>query len=148
MFTGFRRILFGDPLPTAAEVEQRLTKLKALAVFSSDALSSVAYATEEILWVLVLAGTGYLHLSIPIALAISALAIIVASSYYQTVHGYPSGGGAYVVAEENLGKWPGLIAAAALLIGYVLTVSVSIAAGVEAITSAIPPLFPYRPAGV
>jgi amino acid transporter len=144
MFTGFRRILFGDPLPTAAEVEQRLTKLKALAVFSSDALSSVAYATEEILWVLVLAGAGYLHLSIPIALAIAALAIVVASSYYQTVHGYPSGGGAYVVAEENLGKWPGLIAAAALLIGYVLTVSVSIAAGVEAITSAIPPLFPYR----
>ena len=144
MFTGFRRILFGDPLPTAAEVEQRLTKIKALAVFSSDALSSVAYATEEILWVLVLAGTGYLHLSIPIALAIATLAIIVASSYYQTVHGYPSGGGAYVVAEENLGKWPGLIAAAALLIGYVLTVSVSIAAGVEAVTSAISILFPYR----
>jgi amino acid transporter len=144
MFTGFRRILFGDPLPTAAEVEQRLTKIKALAVFSSDALSSVAYATEEILWVLVLAGTGYLHLSIPIALAIALLAIIVASSYYQTVHGYPSGGGAYVVAEENLGKWPGLVAAAALLIGYVLTVSVSIAAGVEAITSAVPTLFPYR----
>jgi amino acid transporter len=144
MFTDFRRILFGDPLPTAAEVEQRLTKIKALAVFSSDALSSVAYATEEILWVLVLAGTGYLHLSIPIALAIATLAIVVASSYYQTVHGYPSGGGAYIVAEENLGKWPGLIAAAALLIGYVLTVSVSVAAGVEAVTSAIPILFPYR----
>ncbi len=144
MFTGFRRILFGDPLPTASEAEQRLTKIKALAVFSSDALSSVAYATEEILWVLILAGTGYLYLSIPIAMAIAALAIIVASSYYQTVHGYPSGGGAYVVAEENLGKWPGLIAAAALLIGYVLTVSVSIAAGVEAVTSAIPILFPYR----
>ncbi|MFL7792163.1 MAG: APC family permease [Anaerolineae bacterium] len=144
MFTDFRRILFGDPLPTAAEAEQRLTKIKALAVFSSDALSSVAYATEEILWVLVLAGMGYLHLSIPIALAIATLAIIVASSYYQTVHGYPSGGGAYVVAEENLGKWPGLVAAAALLIGYVLTVSVSVAAGVEAVTSAIPILFPYR----
>ncbi|MBN1812151.1 MAG: APC family permease [Anaerolineae bacterium] len=144
MFTGFRKILFGDPLPTASEVEQRLTKIKALAVFSSDALSSVAYATEEILLVLILAGTGYLHLSIPIALAIAALAIIVASSYYQTVHGYPSGGGAYVVAEENLGKWPGLVAAAALLIGYVLTVSVSVAAGVEAVTSAIPILFPYR----
>ena len=144
MFTDFRRILFGDPLPTTAEAEQRLTKIKALAVFSSDALSSVAYATEEILWVLVLAGMGYLYLSIPIALAIATLAIIVAISYYQTVHGYPSGGGAYVVAEENLGKWPGLVAAAALLIGYVLTVSVSVAAGVDAITSAIPVLFPYR----
>jgi amino acid transporter len=144
MFTGFRKILFGNPLPTASESEQRLTKIKALAVFSSDALSSVAYATEEILWVLVLAGTGYLYLSIPIAMAIAALAIIVASSYYQTVHGYPSGGGAYVVAEENLGKWPGLVAAAALLIGYVLTVSVSAAAGVEAVTSAFPILLPYR----
>jgi amino acid transporter len=144
MFTGFRRVLFGDPLPTASEEEQRLTKIKALAVFSSDALSSVAYATEEILLVLVAAGTAYLGLSIPIALAIALLAIVVAISYYQTVHGYPSGGGAYVVAEENLGKWPGLIAAAALLIGYVLTVSVSIAAGVEAVTSALPALFPYR----
>jgi amino acid transporter len=144
LFNGFRRILFGDPLPTALEVEQRLTKVKALAVFSSDALSSVAYATEEILWVLVMAGTGYLYLSVPIALAIATLAIIVASSYYQTVHGYPSWGGAYVVAEENLGKWPGLVAAAALLIGYVLTVSVSVAAGVEAVTSAFPVLFPYR----
>jgi amino acid transporter len=144
MFTGFRRILFGNPLPTASEEEQRLTKLKALAVFSSDALSSVAYATEEILLVLVMAGTAYLGLSVPVALAIAALAIIVATSYYQTVHGYPSGGGAYVVAEENLGKWPGLVAAAALLIGYVLTVSVSIAAGVEAVTSAIPALFPHR----
>jgi amino acid transporter len=144
MFTSLRKILFGSSLPTASEAEQRLTKIKALAVFSSDALSSVAYATEEILWVLVLAGTGYLSFSIPIALAIATLAIIVATSYYQTVHGYPSGGGAYVVAEENLGIWPGLIAAAALLIGYVLTVSVSVAAGVEAITSAFPVLFPYR----
>lgn len=144
MFTSFRKILLGDPLPTASEVHQRLNKLKALAVFSSDALSSVAYATEEFLLVLVLAGKGYLHLSIPIAVAIAALAIIVASSYCQTVHGYPSGGGAYVVAEENLGKWLGLVAAVALLIGYVLTVSVSAAAGVEAVTSAIPTLFPYR----
>ncbi|MBN1977951.1 MAG: APC family permease [Anaerolineae bacterium] len=144
MFTDLRRILFGDPLPTASETEQRLTKIKALAVFSSDALSSVAYATEEILLVLVLAGTGYLYLSIPIALAIAALAIIVAISYYQTVHGYPSGGGAYVVAEENLGKWPGLIAAAALLNDYVLTVAVSMTAGIAAITSAFPSLFSYR----
>jgi amino acid transporter len=144
MFTGFRRILFGNPLPTASEVEQRLTKIKALAVFSSDALSSVAYATEEILWVLVLAGAGYLYLSIPVALAIAGLLIIVASSYYQTVHGYPSGGGAYIVAYDNLGIWPGLTAAAALLIDYVLTVAVSITAGIAAITSAFPALLPYR----
>jgi amino acid transporter len=144
MLGSLRRLIFGNPLPTAAEVEQRLTKIKALAVFSSDALSSVAYATEEILWVLALAGTAFLGFSIPIALAIAVLAMIVAFSYYQTVHGYPSGGGAYVVAEENLGVWPGLIAAAALLIGYVLTVSVSVAAGVEAVTSAFPTLFPHR----
>ncbi len=144
MLGSLRRLIFGNPLPTAAEAEQRLTKIKALAVFSSDALSSVAYATEEILWVLVLAGTAALGFSIPIALAIAMLAIIVAFSYYQTVHGYPSGGGAYVVAKENLGVWPGLVAAAALLIGYVLTVSVSVAAGVEAVTSAFPALFPHR----
>jgi amino acid transporter len=129
MLGSLRRLIFGNPLPTAAEAEQRLTKIKALAVFSSDALSSVAYATEEILWVLVLAGTAALGFSIPIALAIAMLAIVVAFSYYQTVHGYPSGGGAYVVAKENLGVWPGLVAAAALLIGYVLTVAVSTTAG-------------------
>jgi amino acid transporter len=110
MFAGFRRFIIGNPLPTASEAGQRLSKLKALAVFSSDALSSVAYATEEILWVLVLAGTAALGYSVPIALAIGALTMIVAFSYYQTVHGYPSGGGAFVVAEENLGVWPGLSA--------------------------------------
>jgi amino acid transporter len=144
MFSGFRRFMLGNPLPTASEAEQRLSKLKALAVFSSDALSSVAYATEEILWVLILAGTTALGFSVPIALAIGVLAMIVAFSYYQTVHGYPSGGGAYIVARENLGVWPGLVAAAALLIGYVLTVSVSVAAGVGAVTSAYSTLFPYR----
>jgi amino acid transporter len=142
--SAIRRLLLGSPLPTDAESHQRLTKVQALAVFSSDALSSVAYATEEILLVLVLAGSSALGLSLPIALTISALLAIVATSYYQTVHGYPSGGGAYIVAHDNLGVWPGLTAAAALLIDYVLTVAVSITAGVAAITSAFPGLLPFR----
>jgi amino acid transporter len=144
MLTGARRLLLGSPLPTAEEVHQRLTKVKALAVFSSDALSSVAYATEEILLVLVVAGAAALGLSLPIALVIAVLLAIVATSYYQTIHGYPSGGGAYIVAYDNLGVWPGLIAAAALLIDYVLTVAVSITAGIAALTSAFPALLPFR----
>jgi amino acid transporter len=144
MLTGIRRLLLGSPLPTAEEVHQRLTKVKALAVFSSDALSSVAYATEEILLVLVVAGSAALGLSLPIALVIAGLLAIVATSYYQTIHGYPLGGGAYIVAYDNLGVWPGLTAAAALLIDYVLTVAVSITAGIAAITSAFPALFPFR----
>lgn len=144
MLTSARKLIFGSPLPTAAEVHQRLTKVKALAVFSSDALSSVAYATEEILLVLVVAGPAVLGLSWPIALAIASLLLVVATSYYQTIHGYPSGGGAYIVAYDNLGVWPGLTAAAALLIDYVLTVAVSITAGVAAITSALPALYPFR----
>jgi amino acid transporter len=123
---------------------ESLPKTKALAVFSSDALSSVAYATEEILLALVVVGPAVLSLSLPIAFAITALLVIVATSYYQTVHGYPSGGGAYIVAHENLGQGPGLTAAAALLIDYVLTVSVSITAGVVALTSAFPSLAPLR----
>jgi len=144
MLTAVRRFLFGSPLPTAEEVHQRLTKVKALAVFSSDALSSVAYATEEILLVLVVAGSAALGFSLPIALVIAGLLAIVATSYYQTIHGYPSGGGAYIVAYDNLGVWPGLTAAAALLIDYVLTVAVSITAGIAAITSAFPVLLPFR----
>jgi len=144
MFRPVRRFLFGSPLPTTEEVHQRLTKVKALAIFSSDALSSVAYATEEILLVLVVAGTAALQTSLPIALAIAGLLTIVAISYYQTIHGYPSGGGAYIVAHDNLGIWPGLTAAAALLIDYVLTVAVSITAGVAAITSAFPLLIPFQ----
>jgi len=144
MLTAVRRFLFGSPLPTAEEVHQRLTKVKALAVFSSDALSSVAYATEEILLVLVVAGSAALGFSLPIALVIAGLLAIVATSYYQTIHGYPSGGGAYIVAYDNLGVWPGLTAAAALLIDYVLTVAVSTTAGIAAITSAFPVLLPLR----
>ncbi len=123
---------------------ERLTKIKALAVFSSDALSSVAYATEEIMLMLIVAGSAAVGLAWPIGLAIAALIAIVAFSYYQTVHAYPSGGGSYIVAHDNLGQMPGLVAAAALLTDYVLTVSVSITAGVAAITSAFPVLYPYR----
>jgi len=144
MLTFARKLIYGSPLPTAAEVHQRLTRVKALAVFSSDALSSVAYATEEILLVLIVAGPAALKLSWPIALAIAGLLLVVATSYYQTIHGYPSGGGAYIVAYDNLGVWPGLIAASALLIDYVLTVAVSITAGVAAITSALPTLHQLR----
>jgi amino acid transporter len=144
MISPVRRIFLGQPLPSEAEAHQRLTKVKALAVFSSDALSSVAYAAEEILLVLIVAGTAALQASLPISVAIVLLLVIVATSYYQTIHGYPSGGGAYIVAFDNLGAWPGLTAAAALLIDYVLTVAVSVTAGVAAITSALPDLLPYR----
>lgn len=144
MTLDLRRIIIGAPLPSARQAHERLSKVLALAVFSSDALSSVAYATEEILLVLVLAGTGALVFSLPIAVAIVLLLAIVATSYYQTVHGYPSGGGAYIVAMDNLGEWPGLTAGAALLIDYVLTVAVSVTAGVAALTSAFPPLLHYR----
>ncbi|MDH7489361.1 MAG: APC family permease [Anaerolineae bacterium] len=123
---------------------ERLTKVKALAVFSSDALSSVAYATEEIMLMLIVAGSAAVGLAWPIALGIAALLVIVAFSYYQTVHAYPKGGGSYIVAHENLGQLPGLTAAAAILTDYVLTVSVSITAGVAAITSAFPILYPHR----
>jgi amino acid transporter len=144
MLTSLRRILIGTPLPSEHTIHERLSKIQALAVFSSDALSSVAYATEEILLVLVVAGSAALGLSLPIALVIAGLLAIVATSYYQTIHGYPSGGGAYIVAYDNLGVWPGLTAAAALLIDYVLTVAVSITAGIAAITSAFPALLPCR----
>jgi amino acid transporter len=144
MAISWRNLIVGSPLRTAEQVHQRLTKTKALAIFSSDALSSVAYATEEILLVLVVAGTAAFHLAMPIALTITGLLVIVAISYYQTIHGYPSGGGAYIVAHENLGVWPGLVAAAALLIDYVLTVAVSITAGILAIISAAPELLPWR----
>jgi amino acid transporter len=139
-----KRLLLGSPLPTFRKKHQRLPKLLGLAVFSSDALSSVAYATEEILLILIEAGSVALFLSWPISLAIVALLFIVTTSYYQTIHAYPSGGGAYIVARENLGVNAGLVAAAALMIDYVLTVSVSIAAGVAAITSAFPALYTQR----
>jgi len=139
-----KRILVGSPLHSTELHEQRLTKKAALTVFASDNLSSAAYATEEILLVLMLAGTAALHSVIPVATAIATLLIIVVLSYAQLIHAYPSGGGAYTVAKENLGITAGLVAAAALLIDYVLTVAVSVAAGVAAITSAFPSLFEHR----
>lgn len=139
-----RRTLIGEPLATNEASHQRLSKFKALAVFSSDALSSTSYATEAILLVLVAVGTGALAVSWPIALGIVGLMLVVAFSYYQTVHAYPNGGGAYIVSKDNLGTGPGLVAAASLLIDYILTVAVSVSAGVAALTSAFPELAPNR----
>jgi len=139
-----KRWLLGRTLATAQASHERLSNPVALAIFSSDPLSSVAYATEEILLVLILAGTAALHYSIGISIVIVGLVVIVAASYRQTIYAYPSGGGAYVVAKTNLGEMPGLVAAAALLIDYVLTVAVSVAAGIAAITSAVPALHDYR----
>ena len=141
MVTAVKRLLVGNPLKTQQAVHERLTKKTALAVFSSDALSSTAYATEEILLVLAAAvafGQAYaFHYVVPISIGIAVLLAIVATSYRQTIHAYPSGGGAYIVAKENLGTTPGLVAGASLLVDYVLTVSVSIAAGVAAVTSMV-----------
>jgi amino acid transporter len=139
-----KRLLVGLPLKTAQAVHERLSKRLALAVFSSDALSSVAYATEEILLVLVLAGTAAVSASIPISLMIILLLTILTLSYQQIIYEYPAGGGAYIVAKDNLGELPGLTAGAALMIDYVLTVSVSVAAGIAALTSAMPSLLPHR----
>jgi amino acid transporter len=137
-----KHFLIGAPLATAAAPHERLNKIRALAVFSSDALSSVAYATEETMKVLILAGLGALSLTMSVSITIALLLAIVATSYRQTISAYPNGGGSYIVASDNLGKVPGLVAAAALMIDYVLTVAVSIAAGVDAITSAFPVLLP------
>src|SRR5215217_3351752 len=141
MATAVKRLLVGRALRTEQASHERLTKKTALAVFSSDALSSTAYATEEILLVLAVAAAatsgGSFSFVVPVSVGIAVLLAIVATSYRQTIHAYPSGGGAYIVAKENLGTTPGLIAAASLLADYVLTVSVSIAAGVAAITSAV-----------
>ena len=139
-----KRVLIGAPIRSEHEVHERLTKLKGLAVFASDNISSSAYATEEIMRVLVLAGAGALALTMPLTIAIVVMLGIVVTSYQQTVRAYPNGGGSYIVASENLGDIAGLIAGSALLIDYVLTVAVSIAAGIAAITSAFPETFPWR----
>lgn len=136
-------LLFGKPFSNAVAHAQRLRKLKALPILSSDALSSVAYGTEEILRVLVIGGVAALALSIPIAIAICVLLLLLGASYFQTIEAYPNGGGAFTVAKDNLGVLPSLLAAAALLIDYLLTVAVSVAAGVHAITSAAPQLAHY-----
>ncbi len=143
MASRFKQLLLGDPLHNEEFAHQRLSNPIALAVFASDALSSTAYATGEILIVLVAAGSAVLHLAWPISVAIGILLTVVTISYRQTIKAYPGGGGAYIVAKENLGTMPGLTAGAALLVDYVLTVAVSISAGTAAITSAWPALRPF-----
>ncbi len=138
-----KRVLFGEPFPTRAEMHERLDKVRALAVFASDPISSNAYATEAIMTVLLLMGATALKLTLPLALGVMTLVLLVVFSYTQTITHYPKGGGAYMVTKDNLGTLPSLFAAAALLIDYILTVSVSVSAGVRAITSALPQLFPY-----
>jgi amino acid transporter len=139
-----KRLLVGPPMSLAQARHERLGKAVALAVFASDPLSSVAYATEEILLVLILAGHAALSYSLPVALGIAGLLAVVVISYRQTVAAYAQGGGAYLVAKDNLGIFPALTAAAALLTDYVLTVSVSVAAGIAALTSAFPALLAHR----
>jgi hypothetical protein len=144
VFNPLKRLLLGTPLPSSQAPHERLTKVTGLAVLSSDALSSVAYATDAMLEVLVPAGLLAVGTMRPLAFLIATLLIIVTFSYRQTIHAYPQGGGAYIVAKDNLGVVPGLVAATALMIDYVLTVSVSVAAGVAAVVSAAPPVSRYR----
>jgi amino acid transporter len=145
MYSTLKRIFIGAPIPTSEEHHQRLAKKIALAVFASDAISSTAYATEEILIVLVAAG-GYAAFSylVPISLVVVVLLAIVVTSYRQTLYAYPSGGGSYIVSRENLGSTPALVAGSSLLVDYILTVAVSVSAGTAAITSAFASLSPYR----
>lgn len=140
----FRSLILGSPLPTYAIEEKRLNKIRALAAFSPDALSSIAYANQEIYLGLLVAGSAGLSLTLPIGIAITGVLAIVAISYFQTIHAYPSGGGSYIVARGNLGTIPGLVAAAALMVDYVLTAAVSLTAGLEALSSAFPILWDYR----
>ena len=140
---GLRSLILGKPIASARQLHERLSKVKALAVLSSDPLSSVAYATEQTLAVLLLAGAGAISFSLPIGAAIVVLLLIVGLSYRQTIKAYPNGGGSYIVAKDNLGPVAGLAAAAALTTDYVLTVSVSVSAGVQAVTSAAPELVPF-----
>jgi amino acid transporter len=144
MLSRLKDLLIGPALPTQSIAHKQLNKIRALAAFSPDALASIAYANQEIYLGLVVAGAAGLVLAWPIGVAITLLLVIVATSYYQTIQGYPSGGGSYVVARENLGTLPGLVTAAALLIDYLLTAAVSLTAGVEAISSAFPALYHYR----
>ena len=144
MFIRLKDFLIGPPLPTRQLGEKKLNKIRALAAFSPDALSSIAYANQEIYLGLLIAGSAGLVMAWPIGLAVVIVLTIAAISYYQTIHAYPSGGGSYVVARSNLGTLPGLVAAGALLIDYVLTAAVSLTAGVDAIASAFPALWPYR----
>src|SRR5574341_1520814 len=141
MFSRLKDLIIGPALPTSLARHKKLNKVRALAAFSPDALSSIAYANQEIFLGLVVAGSAGLAFSFPISAIITLLLGIVALSYYQTVHSYPSGGGSYIVARHNLGTLPGLVAGSALMIDYVLTAAVSLTAGVEAMASAIPALW-------
>ncbi|MFM2307942.1 MAG: hypothetical protein RLY87_62, partial [Chloroflexota bacterium] len=144
MLSELKRVLVGKPLANEQLAHERLPKRTALAVFSSDALSSVAYATEAILIALLYANREALGLATPISIGIVILLVTVAFSYRQTIMAYPQGGGSYIVSRDNLGKVPSLVAASSLLIDYILTVAVSMSAGVAAITSALPALDPWR----
>nr|MBP7688903.1 APC family permease [Thermoflexales bacterium] len=144
MIDKIKHLLIGPPLPTFQLADNRLNKLRALAAFSPDALSSIAYANQEIYLGLIVAGSAGLALAWPIGLTIAGLLFIVALSYFQTIHAYPSGGGSFIVARANLGTLAGLISATALLLDYLLNVAVSTTAGVAAIASAFPALWPYR----
>jgi amino acid transporter len=145
MYSALKRLVVGPPIASSEEQHTRLGRPTALSVFASDAISSTAYATEEVLLVLMpIAGMAALGDLVPIALVVGLLLAIVITSYRQTIHAYPNGGGSYVVSRENLGRHPSLVAGAALLVDYVLTVAVSISAGVAAMTSAFSELRPYR----
>lgn len=139
-----KRTLLGKPFPTSQEVHERLDKVRGLAVFASDPISSNAYATEAIMSVLIVLGSGALAMTLPIAMGVAMLILMVVFSYIQTILHYPDGGGAYTVAKDNLGMYPALLAGSALLIDYILTVSVSVSAGVRALTSAVPEAYDYR----
>jgi amino acid transporter len=139
-----KHFFIGDPFPSSRESHERLDKIRGLAIFASDTISSNAYATEAIMTVLIVLGSGALVATLPIALAVAGLVVLVAVSYVQTILHYPEGGGSYTVAKDNLGELPALLAAAALLVDYIMTVSVSTAAGVRAVTSAFPEAYPYR----
>ncbi|MDH5606257.1 MAG: amino acid permease, partial [Anaerolineae bacterium] len=140
----FKRIVFGEPFPFSREVHERIDNIRGLAVFASDPISSNAYATEAIISVLILLGMQAFSLTMPIAIGIAALVLAVAFSYIQTILHYPQGGGSYVVAKDNIGTFPSLLAAGALLMDYILTVAVSVSAGIRAITSAFPQFHDYR----
>jgi amino acid transporter len=144
LFRRLKRTLIGSPIRSEDESHERLNNTKALAVFGSDNISSSAYASEEIMRVLVAAGAAAVSLTLPLALGIGVLLVIVVVSYLQTIKAYPKGGGSYIVTSENLGVVPGLVAGASIQVGYVLTVAVSVSAGVAALTSAFPVLYENR----
>ncbi|MGH2555244.1 MAG: hypothetical protein ACRDHO_05965, partial [Actinomycetota bacterium] len=142
--TGVKRVLVGRALASHKLEHQLLPKFLALPVFASDQLSSVAYATEQMMLILVVAGPAALDSIVPASLAIAALLAVVITSYRQTARAYPRGGGSYIVSRENLGTLPGLVAAAAIQVSYVLTVAVSVTAGTLAVTSGLPDLAEHK----